>query len=80
MAHKIRMGNQEIDADLIDVSQSGEKWNEYLLEDGTVLKIKIVVKKVFRAKGMYDPLKNPVYAVESENIITVDSPESLRKK
>lgn len=80
MTHKIRIGNREIEADLIDVAQSNEKWGEYLLDDGTVLKIKIVVKKVFRAKGLYDPLKNPVYAVESENVITVDAPGSLRKE
>ena len=74
------MGNQEIEADLVDVAQANEKWSELLLEDGTVLKIKIVVKKIFRAKGLYDPMKNPVYAVESENVITVDAPDSLRQK
>ncbi len=80
MAQRIRIGNREVDAELIEASQSNERWNEYLLEDGTVLKIKLVVKKVLRTRELYDPSGNPVYAVESENVITVNAPDSLRRK
>ena len=50
----INMGGRQVQATPVDVNQSGERWNEYFLEDGTVLKMKLVLKKVFKVDGEYD--------------------------
>ena len=80
MAHKIKYRGRETEADMVEASQSNEKWNEYLLEDGSVLKIKLVLKKAFRLRGEYDPEGNPLYVVESQNVLTVNCPDDLKRK
>ena len=57
------------DAEQIEITQSSENWNQYLLEDGSVLKIKLVATKVVRLKDQYDPSGNPVYFLQSNTII-----------
>jgi hypothetical protein len=58
----------------------GEHWNEYLLDDGTVLRMKLVVTEVVRLEGMYDLKGDPSYAVQSTNVTAVSAPDELRKK
>ncbi len=76
----INMGGRQVLATPIDVNQSGERWNEYFLEDGTVLKMKLVLKKVYKVDGEYDEEGNPVYVMQSTNVTTVSSPNDLKKK
>lgn len=61
-----------IPADEIGFRAVGEHWNEYLLDDGTVLKMKLVVTSVHRlADGSIDAKGNPVYLCESTNVMSV---------
>lgn len=76
----LNMGGKQVQATSIDVNQSGEKWNEYLLEDGTVLKMKLVLKKVYRVDGEYDEEGNPVYVMQSTNVTSVSAPSDLKRK
>ena len=41
---KINFGGEELDATTINVTQATEHWNQYLLDDGTTIKIKTVKK------------------------------------
>jgi hypothetical protein len=68
-------------ADVVELGYrpEGEYWNEYLLDDGTVLRFKGVVTGVFRVEGQYDPEGNPMYAVRSNNIVSVSAPDDMRK-
>ena len=75
----INFGGRQVQAIPVDVNQSGEKWNEYLLEDGTVLKMKLVLKKVFKVDGEFDPEGNPVYVMQSTNVTSVSAAGHLRK-
>jgi hypothetical protein len=50
---------------------AGEFWNEYLVDDGSVLRLKIVVTEVNRLEGEYDDEGQPVYAVKSVNAMRV---------
>jgi hypothetical protein len=75
----INYGGRQVEATLIEVNQSGERWNEYFLEDGSVLKMKLVLKKVFRVDGEYDVEGNPVYVMQSTNVTTVSAPKNLKK-
>ena len=71
---KINFGGREVEASPVDVNQANEKWNEYLLEDGTVLKMKLVLKKVMKVDGEFDSEGNPVYVMQSTNVTSVTSP------
>lgn len=69
-----------VDATLLSVNATAEYWNEYLVEDGTVIKIKLVAMNVYRIDDAYDPHGDPIYTVESQTIVTVNAPEKLRKR
>jgi hypothetical protein len=58
---------------------TGEYWNEYLLDDGTVVRLRLVVTSVNRFDDLYDGEGNPAYVVNSTNVISVSAPEDLRK-
>jgi hypothetical protein len=75
----INLGGRQVMATPVDVNQSGERWNEYFLEDGTVLKMKLVLKKVFRVDGEFDAEGNPVYVMQSTNVTSVSASKDLRK-
>ena len=76
---KINFGGEEVEATPIEISQSGEQWNQYLLDDGTMIKMKLVATKVLRIDNKYDKEGNPVYFVQSTNVISVAAPDTLRK-
>jgi len=70
----------EADAEVIDFRSSGEHWNEYLLDDGTVLKLKPVVTEILRVEGHYDQMGNPAYVLQSTNVVAADSPDELKRR
>ena len=77
---KIKLGNETVEGVSIPVISASENWNEYFLEDKSVLKMKVVVTEVVRIDGAYDNDGNPIYIAKSSNILTVSSPEELKKK
>lgn len=77
---KINFGGEEVEATPVDVNQTNEYWNQYLLDDGTVIKMKLVATKVLRIDNKYDNEGNPVYFVQSTNIVSVNTPDDLKRK
>jgi len=47
-----------------------EVWNTYLLPDNTRVKVKLVVTSITKTEGLYDQFGDPIYVVNSDNIIT----------
>lgn len=82
MAEKVKLnfGSEIVEATPVDVNQASEYFNQYFLEDGTVLKMKLVATKVFRIDDRFDQDGNPVYFVQSTNVLSIDSPANLKKK
>lgn len=76
----IHFGGREVEATPVEVNQANERWNEYLLEDGTLLKMKLVLTKVLRVDDEYDPEGNPVYVIQSTNVTSISAPKHLKKK
>ncbi len=70
----------EIEATIMPFQAGGEHWNEYLVDDGTVVRIKLVVSEVLRVDGQYDEKGDPIYFIQSQNVTNVSAPEALRKK
>ncbi len=46
-----------------------EDFNEYQLEDGKVLRIKMVVTRIIRLEGETAPDGSPVYLIQSQNVV-----------
>jgi hypothetical protein len=64
----------------IDFSEEKEYWNEYRLEDGTILKVKLVLRGVKRLEK-YEPDGSPIYAINSMNVVrAVSVPDELKAK
>ncbi len=78
------MAEKKIDIkDTVDVDWASEKehWNEYKLDDGTTLKVKLILKGVRRAKDQHTPDGNPFYMVSSMNVVRIlNVPKELRKE
>ena len=68
---------REHEAEPIGFRASGEHFNEYLLDDGSVLRIKLVLTEVLRMSGMYDRYGNPAYLARCAEVMAVDAPEHL---
>ncbi len=75
----VMFNGQPVEAVEVGFRSSGENWNEYLADDQTVIRIKLVVTEVLRLEGQFDPDGNPVYLVKSANVTNVSPPEDLRR-
>lgn len=69
-----------IEGTIMPFQTGGEHWSEYLVEDGTVLRVKLVATEVIRVDGEYDQEGNPVYILNSTNVMVVSSPDDLKRK
>ena len=70
---------REVDAVFMPFQQGAEHWNEYLVDDGTVVRIKLVVTEILKVEGEYDQQGNPIYVVQSTSVMSVNAPENLMK-
>lgn len=77
---KLTLPNGKIvDAKSIDFKTNKEEWNEYKLEDGTILRIKAIPIGIIRADD-HNPLTgDPFYQVQSKIITSTLVPEKLKK-
>ncbi len=69
---RIKIGDKEVEGEIMPVTESREYWNSYLLEDGTLVKIKLVTKEILRLNNEQDQQGNPIYLLESTNIMSVE--------
>lgn len=75
----VKIGDSTVEVTEVGFRSSGENWNEYLADDGTVIRIKLIVTEVLRVDGQYDAEGNPGYVVKSTNVTNVSPPEELRR-
>ena len=68
-------GRGQIDVTEVGFRSSGEYWNEYLLDDGTIARLKLVVTSVYRLDGERDPKGQPAYIIESSNVTSISAPD-----
>ena len=76
---RINIGDRSIEAEDMEFKQAREDWNEYQVEDGYSVRIKLVVSSILKT-GERDPQGHPVYIVQSTNIVKVLPPETYSKK
>lgn len=72
MVVKLNIGGQKVDAEKMDFNTLSDAWSSIRLEDGTVIKIKVVASEVYRIPGV-DPLTGaPQFLVKSSNVLSVE--------
>jgi hypothetical protein len=65
----------------VQVDESTERWSEFKLEDGAVLRVKATILSAARVDGQYDPAGNPIYVTNISPVITiVRVPEKFRRQ
>ena len=69
---KIKYQGRDVEVVPVPIREVNEHWNEYTLEDGSTARIKIVLSKVFRAVDEKTELGEPLYIIQTSNIVTVD--------
>lgn len=74
---KIPGPNGPKDATEVGFRATGEYWNEYLLDDSTVIRFKIVVVSVLRVDGEYGIDGQPSYFLKMNNVMNVSAPDEL---
>lgn len=76
---KVRVGNDDVDALEMPFQNVAEHWNEYLINDGSVLRLKSVVTEVLKLEGRYDADGNPQYLIKSAQVVSVSGSERARR-
>lgn len=69
-----------VDAEVVEVREATRPWTDFLLEDGTRLRVNVVILNCHRIEGEYDQRGNPKYLVNTQNVISATAPEELRRK
>lgn len=65
----------------VTVDESTERWSEYKLSDGSIIRGKLTVVSAVRIDGQFDPQGNPMYAINmTPTMSIIESPAHLRKK
>ena len=65
----------------VQVAESNERWSEFTLEDGAVIRAKMTMASAVRVEGQYDAVGNPLYVVNLAPIMNiVSAPEKYRRK
>jgi hypothetical protein len=71
--------NEQDDLTPIDITKSEERWSEYTLTDGTVLRVKTVIADVLKSKTQYSPDGEPIYIVKGGMAVAARVPPRLRR-
>lgn len=69
----------EVDATMVQIEETTERFNEIRLKEGTTLNLKTTILEVVRFDE-WDADGNPYYGVKSQNILTVvQCPDDLKR-
>ena len=83
MAEKKRIRDPSgklVDGTQVDVVESTERFSDIKLDDGTILRVRVMVHEVTRFDDLWDNSGNPMYSVNSATVVVVkEAPEGLRK-
>ena len=78
---KVLFGDRTVEGHEVPIDSSAEKWSEFVLEDGTVIRAKVSIISAIRLDGEYDPAGNPAYQINASPVIgIIYSEEKLKKK
>lgn len=56
---------------------ANESWNEYRLEDGTLVRVRVIMVRAVRREGQFNEQGSPMYDLEMQQIVHVDAPPEI---
>ena len=66
---EIEYQGKMIEVDRVDFMERKEGWNEYQLTDGKIVRIKLIVTTIVKARDEKDQAGNTLYIIQSQNIV-----------
>ena len=75
---KVKWRERSVEGEEIDFDPLAEKWNEYRLSDGTLIKLKLVISRIVRIEE-YNEQGEPIYIISSQNVLSTTVPPELMK-
>lgn len=77
----INLFGKEVSVTEVPIKTKSETYNEYVLEDGAVIRFAAVATAVFRVDDFWDAEGNPYYFVRNGTVVTpVNVPNELQRK
>jgi hypothetical protein len=72
---KVRLPDgREVEATQMSFKPRKEDWNEYECEDGTIIKVKVIVTEIYRLEEMDPATGKHNWLVKSNNVIATVEP------
>ena len=69
------------DGSEVQIIESTERWSEFTLEDGTILRFKMIIAAFIRSDDEHDAEGNPIYGIKgAPQVHFVNVPDNLRKQ
>jgi hypothetical protein len=75
---ELTVGDKTIGGTLVDFETIREEYNSYKLSDGSLIRMKTVVTNIIRTDE-FTPNGEPIYIVNSQNVLVADVPDDLKK-
>jgi hypothetical protein len=75
---ELKVGDKTVDGTLVDFETVREEYNSYKLSDGSTIRMKTVVTNIIRTDE-FTPTGEPIYIVNSQNVLVADVPDGLKK-
>ena len=80
MKLNLKLGDKVVAAEKMEFNPIAENWSLYRLEDGSVIRLRLIVSEIFKLPGS-DPVTGmPQYLAKSTNIMAVEPPRSSMTK
>jgi hypothetical protein len=77
---KLQIGVETVDGVDLDFRTLREEWNEYETEDGTRVRVKLVVSGIIRTDRYDHQADQPIYVVQSGNIVVTKALDELKEE
>jgi hypothetical protein len=79
MTIKVPFQGSIVDGEEVSFKTIREEWNEYETEDGSTIRVKLVMANIVRLKDRLDATGTPIYALKSTNVVAVSPPDKSKK-
>ncbi len=73
---RVQLRDRWVEGDDVSFNTLSESWNEYQLEDGTEIRVKVVVKRMVRTVER-NAAGEPIYVIQSQNVLDARVAEDL---
>lgn len=77
---RINYQGKIVEGESIEFDPIREEWSVCNCADGTTIRMKLVVTEIMRLDESNPETGEPIYVIQSQNIVRADVPEHLKKR